>query len=99
MSLSNANEIVKFYLANDVKIPDVANHFGIKPAHVSAILALQGVKVRRGAGNLTAEARAAGAAKRTDKATLRKVRALVDSVGADRLKELIDQVTSEEKSA
>lgn len=97
MSLSNANEIVKFYMANDVKIPEVAEHFGMKPQHVSAILAMQGVKVRRGAGNLTAEARAAGAAKRADKALVRKVRLLVEEVGAERLKELVDVVANEVK--
>ena len=91
----NANDIVKFYMQNDVKIPEVAAHFNVKPALVSAILAMQGVRVRRGAGNLTAEARAAGAAKRADKALVRKVRLLVEEVGAERLKELVDAVADE----
>ena len=96
MSLSNANEVVKFYMQNDVKIPEVAERFGMKPAHVSAILAMQGVKVRRGAGNLTAEARAAGAAKRADKALMRKVRMLVDEHGAEHVKALVDMVATEQ---
>lgn len=74
--------VVNFYVANKAaRVPDVATQFGLKPTQVSAILALHGVPVRRGNGNLTDEARAKGADTRSKKALLRRLVSMVEEHG------------------
>lgn len=91
----NQQDVVDYYKNNvTVKVPEVAAHFGLKPGQVSAILSLHGVPVRRGAGNLTAEARAAGLATRKEKALLRRLLALVEEYGADKVEATLPEAVT-----
>ena len=86
----NQQEVVAYYTDNvGARVPEVAAHFGLKATQVSAILALHGVTVRRGNGNLTDEARAKGAVTRANKALLRRLTAMVSEHGADQVQAVL----------
>ena len=83
--------VVNFYVNNKAaRVPDVATQFNLKPTQVSAILALHGVPVRRGNGNLTDEARAKGAVTRSQKALLRHLVSMVEEHGEDVVRATLD---------
>lgn len=82
--------IVNAYVSDtSLTVPQVAEKFGLKPRHVSAILAINNIKVRRGANNLTDDARAAGIAKRKHMALLNKIIRLIEEHGEETIREYV----------
>lgn len=82
--------VVAAYVSDtSLTVPQVAEKFGLKPRHISTILALNNIKVRRGANNLTEDARAAGIAKRKQTALLNKIITLIEEHGEETLRQYI----------
>lgn len=81
----NSSDVVAMYEGDKtLKISDVADHFGIKPADVSSILRLSGVRARRGfnQNGPSAETIQKAVAARQVKALSRQIAKLVATHGS-----------------